>query len=67
MFPSQVTEPSSITNQMDAIEKQIEVMPPLSDNQVAAVEQKVHALQEKVGYTSDYDSWIAKVTPPDLE
>ena len=56
-----------IANQMEAIEKQIEVIPPLSGAQVAAVEQKVHALQQNVGYTSDYDSWIVKVTPPDLE
>jgi len=34
---------------------------------LAAVTRQVHALQQKVGFTSDYDSWIAKVTPPDLE
>jgi ferredoxin--NADP+ reductase len=56
-----------IANQMDAIEKQIDVIPPLSDDQAAAVRQHIHGLQEKAGYTSDYDSWIAKVTPPDLE
>jgi hypothetical protein len=31
------------------------------------VERQVHTLQQKAGLTSDYDSWIAKVTPPDLE
>ena len=56
-----------VTSAMDAIERQIEVIPPLSGDQMAAVEKQVHALQQKVGFTSDYDSWIAKVTPPDLE
>jgi hypothetical protein len=54
-------------NAIDAIGKQIEVIPQLSDDQMAAVERQVHALQQNAGYTSDYDSWIAKVTPPDLE
>ena len=57
----------NIAKQMDAIEKQIDVIPPLSDQQMAAVKQEIHSLQAKAGYTSDYDSWIAKVTPPDLE
>jgi len=51
----------------EAIEKQIEAIPQLSDDQMARVERQVHALQQKVGFTSDYDSWIAQVTPPDLE
>jgi ferredoxin--NADP+ reductase len=52
---------------VDAIEKQMEMIPHLSDEQFAQVERQVHALQQKAGFTSDYDSWIAKVTPPDLE
>jgi ferredoxin--NADP+ reductase len=44
-----------------------EVIPQLSDDQMAEVERQVHALQQKAGFTSDYESWIAKVTPPDLE
>ena len=51
----------------DAIEKQMEAIPKLSDDQLAKVERQVQALQQKAGFTSDYDSWIAKVTPPDLE
>jgi ferredoxin--NADP+ reductase len=51
----------------DVIGKQIEVIPQLSDDQMDEVERQVHALQQKAGFTSDYDSWIAKVTPPDLE
>src|SRR5499427_8892356 len=56
-----------VAKAVDAIEKQIEVIPQLSGDQLAAVERQVQALQQKVGYTADYDSWIAKVTPPDLE
>jgi len=56
-----------VASAMDAIGKQIEVIPQLSENQMAEVERQVHALQQKAGFTSDYDSWITKVTPPDLE
>ena len=56
-----------IAKQVDAIEQQIGIIPPLSEQQLGAIEQQVHGLQEKAGYTADYDSWIAKVTPPDLE
>jgi len=56
-----------VANATEAIGKQIEAIPPLSHDQIAAVERQVQALQQKAGYTADYDSWIAKVTPPDLE
>lgn len=56
-----------VADAMNAIEKQIEAIPALSEEQVAAVERQVQALQRKAGFTSDYDAWIAKVTPPDLE
>jgi hypothetical protein len=56
-----------VASAMDAIGKQIDVIPQLSDDQMAEVERQVHTLQQKAGFTSDYDSWIAKVTPPDLE
>jgi NADPH-dependent glutamate synthase beta subunit-like oxidoreductase len=56
-----------VASAMNAIGRQIEVIPQLSDDQMAAVERQVHALQQNAGYTSDYESWIAKVTPPDLE
>ena len=56
-----------VKSAMDGIGKQIEVIPQLSDDQMAKVERQVHVLQHKAGFTSDYDSWIAKVTPPDLE
>jgi ferredoxin/flavodoxin---NADP+ reductase len=44
-----------------------QLIPELSAQQFAEVERQVQALQEKVGFISDYDSWIAKVTPADLE
>jgi hypothetical protein len=56
-----------VATEMDAIGKQIEAIPQLSDHQMADVERQVHALQQKAGFTADYDSWIAQVTPPDLE
>lgn len=56
-----------VATAMDTIGKQIGVIPQLSEAQIAAVERQVHALQQKVGFTADYDAWIAKVTPPDLE
>jgi ferredoxin--NADP+ reductase len=62
-----VSAEQQVATAMDAIGKQMEVIPQLSDDQLAAVERQVHALQQKAGFTSDYDTWIAKVTPPDLE
>jgi ferredoxin--NADP+ reductase len=56
-----------VAGAMDAIGKQMELIPPLSEHQMAQVERHVQALQQKAGFTSDYDTWIAKVTPPDLE
>src|SRR5262249_24429443 len=51
-----------VASAMDAVGKQIEAIPRLSDDQIAAVKRQVHALQQSAGYSSDYDSWIAKVT-----
>jgi ferredoxin/flavodoxin---NADP+ reductase len=56
-----------VASAVSAIGQQIEAIPPLSPDQMSAVERQVHSLQQKAGFTSDYDSWIAKVTPPDLE
>jgi ferredoxin/flavodoxin---NADP+ reductase len=51
----------------EAIEQKIEAMPGLSDAQIQAIERRIRDLQQHAGYTAGYDSWIAKVTPPDLE
>jgi NADPH-dependent glutamate synthase beta subunit-like oxidoreductase len=53
--------------QAEAVEERIRALPSLSQSDIAALEQRIRALQERVGYTSDYDSWIARETPPDLE
>jgi ferredoxin/flavodoxin---NADP+ reductase len=65
--PGASSAEQQVAKAVGAIEKQIEAIPSLSENQIAAIERQVHALQQKAGFTSDYDSWIAKVTPPDLE
>jgi ferredoxin--NADP+ reductase len=51
----------------EAVEERVRSLPALSPSQIASLEQRIHAIQERVGYTADYDSWIAKVTPADLE
>jgi NADPH-dependent glutamate synthase beta subunit-like oxidoreductase len=45
----------------------IDSLPALSDNEIAAIEQRIRTQHERVGYTADYDTWIARETPPDLE
>lgn len=50
-----------------AVRKGLHALPALSPIEVVAIERRIRALQERAGYISDYDSWIAKVTPPDLE
>jgi ferredoxin/flavodoxin---NADP+ reductase len=52
---------------VNEIEKQIERIPDLSDEQMATARRQVRALQDKAGCTDDYDAWIAKVTPAGLE
>ena len=64
---SATTAEQQVASAVDEIGKKIEAIPQLSHDQVADVQRRVHALQQKAGFTSDYDSWIAKVTPPDLE
>jgi ferredoxin/flavodoxin---NADP+ reductase len=50
--------------QAQAVLARVRVMPGLSDLEVAAIKQRIHILQERVGYTGDYDSWIASAPPP---
>jgi len=50
-----------------AVEERVRTLPALTNDEVAAIEQRIRTLQQRVGYDGDYDSWIAKVTPPDLE
>jgi ferredoxin--NADP+ reductase len=51
----------------EAVQVQVQKLPALSQSKITALEQRIGTLQERAGYTADYDSWIAKVTPPDLE
>jgi hypothetical protein len=51
------------TAQAQAVRGRVQVMRGLSYHEVAAIEQRIRAFQERVGYTGDYDSWIASVTP----
>jgi ferredoxin--NADP+ reductase len=53
--------------QAQAVEERVKATPPLSDAQIASIESKINAQRERVGCTTDYDAWIAKVTPADLE
>jgi len=51
--------------QAQTVRDRVQVMPGLSYLEVAALGQRIRVLQERVGYTRDYDSWIASVTPTD--
>jgi ferredoxin/flavodoxin---NADP+ reductase len=53
--------------QAEAVEERVRALPSLSEADSARLEQRIRTLQERVGYTGDYDSWIARETPPDLE
>jgi len=58
---------AQVAEQTKTIERRIERLPALSESEFAALERRVRDLQKRAGYLCDYDSWIAKVTPPDLE
>jgi NADPH-dependent glutamate synthase beta subunit-like oxidoreductase len=46
-----------------AVRDRVEVMRGLTHYEIAAIEERIRAFQERVGYTGDYDSWIASATP----
>jgi len=46
-----------------AVAERVGTAPRLSPDRVAAIEEKVRALQARVGYEGDYWAWIAKVRP----
>jgi hypothetical protein len=48
--------------QAQAVRDRVQVMRGLSYHEIVAIEQRIRAFQERVGYTGDYDSWIASVT-----
>jgi NADPH-dependent glutamate synthase beta subunit-like oxidoreductase len=47
--------------------EEIAKLPPASPAALETVRARVRERQRAVGYTGDYASWMAKVTPPDLE
>jgi NADPH-dependent glutamate synthase beta subunit-like oxidoreductase len=51
------------TTQAQAVRDRVQVMQGLSHHEIAALERRIRAFQERVGYTGDYDSWIAGATP----
>ncbi len=55
---------SQATAQAQAVRDRIRITPSLSELEVAAIEQRIRSMQEQVGYTGDYESWIANVTHP---
>jgi NADPH-dependent glutamate synthase beta subunit-like oxidoreductase len=50
-----------------ALQRRVEALPGLSESQLVALEQRIRALQQRAGYLSGYDAWIAAETPADLE
>jgi NADPH-dependent glutamate synthase beta subunit-like oxidoreductase len=50
--------------QAQAVRDRVRVMPGLSGLELAALERRIRVLQERVGYSGDYDPWIAGVRPP---
>jgi hypothetical protein len=51
--------------QAQAVQARVQVLPGLSDLEIAAIERRIRVLQERVGYTGEYDSWIASVPRAD--
>jgi NADPH-dependent glutamate synthase beta subunit-like oxidoreductase len=49
--------------QAQAVRDRVQVMRGLSYQEIGAIEHRIRAFQERVGYTGDYDSWISSVTP----
>ena len=50
------------TAQAQAVRDRVQVMRGLSYNEIATIEERIRVLQKRVGYSGDYDSWIASVT-----
>jgi NADPH-dependent glutamate synthase beta subunit-like oxidoreductase len=48
------------------LEERLATWPALAEDKIAALEQRIRLIHDRLGYT-DYDSWIARETPPDLE
>ncbi len=66
---SAITAPAAARGaaQALAVQEQIRTIPPLSEELIAAIDHRIRAQHERVGYGGDYDTWITRITPPDLE
>jgi NADPH-dependent glutamate synthase beta subunit-like oxidoreductase len=53
--------------QAQAVQEKVQTLAALSDEQIAALDKRIQEQHKRVGYGGDYDAWIKKVTPPDLE
>ncbi len=53
--------------QASAVQEMVKTFPSLTDAQIAGLEAKIKVQHDRVGYGGNYDAWIAKVTPADLE
>ena len=53
--------------QAQAVQEKVGTLPALSGEQIAAIERRIQAHHQRVGYGGDYDAWLKKITPPDLE
>ena len=53
--------------QAAGIAAEIRHQPAIDAATLEAIRRGVTERQQAVGYTGDFDSWIEKVTPPDLE
>ena len=53
--------------QAQAVEERIRALPALSSSEVDVLVGRIRGTQERAGYMMDYDAWIKRETPPDLE
>ena len=58
---------SRVHDVAEEIASQIEARPDIAPDALAAIRERVRERQQQVGYGGDYEAWIARVTPPDLE
>ena len=53
--------------QAQAVKEKVQTLSGLSEEQIAAIDRRIQTHHQRAGYGGDYDAWIKKVTPPDLE
>lgn len=53
--------------QAEAVKERVQSFPALPEDAITAIDQRIRTLQQKAGYDGDYDTWIRRVTPADLE